>query len=370
VKKIKVMQIILDLGTGGVEKFLLDLILNYDREKFHMSVVSLNRRMDTMFENILENNRVKVTYLDMKPAIYNFKIYSLLYKLIKAEKPDVVNVHIYMTRFAFLPVMFNHVPVRIHTVHVPFKAEASGLYRMLLKFAYKKGKFVPVAVSKDVQRTIEEGSKVEAKCIYNGIDLNKFKTDVKRSFKEDGTIRIICIARFMPEKNHKMLVSAFNKVCQVYSNCKLYLVGEGTLKKQIQEMVSNFGIEDKVEFLGTRKDVPKLLNQSDIFLLSSNYEGFGLVIAEAMACGLPIVSTNVGAIHELIEHRHSGLLVEKGCIDEFASAIIELIENESLREKISHNAKDEVQKFSLTNMVREYEKLYMSLLDRGAVNEQ
>lgn len=361
--KVKVMQIILDLGTGGVEKFLLDLVLNYDREKFDMSIVSLNGRMDTMFDNILENNRIKVTYLDMKPRIYDFRIYALFNKLIKAEKPDVVNVHLYMTRYALLPVMHNHVPVRIHTIHVPFKAEASGFYKMLLKYTYKQGGFIPVAVSKEVQKTIEENCNVEAKYIYNGIDLSKFKSNVKRSFMEDGTIRMICVARFMPEKNHKLLIYAFNKVCEVYPNCKLSLVGEGILKKEIQEMVVNLGIEDKVEFLGTRRDVPLLLNQSDIFLLSSNYEGFGLVIAEAMACGLPIVSTNVGAIYELIEHKHSGILVEKGNVDEFASAVIKLIQDECTRQKISQNAKIEVQKFSLINTVREYEKLYMNLLD-------
>lgn len=369
VKKIKVLHIILELGPGGVEKFLVDFMLNYDKEKFDISVVSLLPREDSIFEKILDDNKVDVTYLNMTPWIYDIRVLFQLNKIIKEKKPDILHVHLFMTRFTFLPAILNKVPVKIHTVHIPANKEASGIFRFIQSIAYKKGKFIPIAISKSVEESIKVNHHIEnTKLIYNGIDLKKFNVhhEIDGDKNNSECINIINVARFMPEKNQKLLIDVLYILSKRYTNIKLRLVGNGKTKNEILRKVNKLGLEDKVEFLGARNDIPELLNKSDIFLLSSNYEGFCLVIVEAMACGLPVVATNVGAIPEIIKDRENGLLVKPNDPDEFAKAIIEIIENKDMRKMISSNAINDAKKYNFENTVKKYEDLYLSELKSTA----
>ncbi len=357
-EKIKVIQLVLDLGTGGVEKFVVDLALNLDKEKYDVTVVSLVSRKNSIFENILEKSGIKVVYLDMSMKHFDYSVIGKVNRLIKKEKPHVLHIHTYIMKAALFSILFNDIKVKIHTVHVPAQVEIKQCSKIVLKLAYKLGKVMPVAVSENVKSGIESCFKIEdVKLIYNGIDFKRFKAAKEKKDKE--SIKFINVARFMPEKNHEMLVKAFAKVCEKYSNVKLFLVGKGRLQEKIKNFVKELNIEDKVEFLGLREDIPELLNKSDIFLLTSDYEGFGLVLAEAMCCKVPVISTNAGAVSELVKDKENGILVPKGDIDAFAKSMIYLIENKALREEYAENALKSVKKFDLKYTISAYEKLYL-----------
>ncbi|MBE6048577.1 MAG: glycosyltransferase [Clostridium sp.] len=359
-KKIKVMQIILDLGTGGVEKFMVDLALHMDNAKYDTSVVCLVSKKNSIFENVLERNKIKVTYLDMSMKYFDLTTMWKLYKIIKNEKPDVVHVHTYIMKMVLLPILLNKIPVKIHTVHVPAEVESKECSKTALKLAYKVGKVVPVGVSKSVKEGLEKLFNIEeAKLIYNGIDLNKFN-NFRIEETKNKSVKFINIARFMPEKNHEMLIKAFAVVSEKYPDVKLSLVGKGKLQDNMKSMVKELGIEEKVEFLDLREDIPELLNESDVFVLTSNYEGFGLVLAEAMACRVPVISTNVGAVSELIDNGKNGILVDNGDLNSLIKNMILFIENRNLRDKYAEAGFQSVKKFDLKYTIKAYEELYMN----------
>jgi len=180
----------------------------------------------------------------------------------------------------------------------------------------------------------------------------------------DKTI-LINVARLSREKNHALLVRAFSKAVQSCPNLELWLVGDGELRRDIEELVKQLGLEEKVKFFGVRSDVPELLSQADIFVLSSDYEGFGLVVAEAMAAGLPVIATAIGGIPEILEGGRAGILVPPKDVDALAKAIVELARDEKKRAELSdYGRKLVAERFDIRRTVREYEKLYLELLEK------
>lgn len=356
-KKISVLHIILDLGPGGVEKFLVDLLTTYNKNKFQMEVICLYPRKNDIFEKVLDDAGVRVYYLD-KIKYFDIRMWYKIGKIIKIFKPDVIHAHLFMIRYALIPSIIYNIPVKLHTVHVPMEKETKNyILRIMHKIAYKKCNFIPIAISDSVRNSILGYQKLNnVPVIYNGVDLDKYKNS--NEVKEKEIFNLICVARFRPAKDHALLIDAFNIVCKSKTNVNLILVGEGPLRRDIEEKVKSLGIEDKVKFMGVRSDISNLLSKSDIFVLTSKFEGFGLVLIEAMACGLPIVSTNVGGIPEIVKNKVNGILIESRVCDEFAEGILKLLDNKKLRESMGEHSLNIVSKFDLRSTVKKYENLY------------
>jgi len=139
----------------------------------------------------------------------------------------------------------------------------------------------------------------DAAVVYNGIDTTVFKGGADRREISDGEIKILHIGRFDPAKNHELLIDAFALLLKNFPGVKLQLVGDGEFKARVMEKVVKNNLVNHVDFLGVIKDIPGILAVSNILVLSSVAEGFGLVLVEAMAMGLPVVATNVGGVKEI-----------------------------------------------------------------------
>jgi glycosyltransferase involved in cell wall biosynthesis len=229
-------------------------------------------------------------------------------------------------------------------------------------FKFAPGKLI--AVSKFVkQKLIFAGvtaSKIEV--IYNGfIDLEHtpFNQNITTQNTENNTdVNIIGVAMMTKFKGHRRLISAFSKVLTINPNAHLKLVGDGVDKEYLLNYVRELGISESVTFLGVRNDVPKLLSEADIFVHAPDSETFGMVVLEAMAAGLAVVTCNVGGIPELIDNGKSGFLVEND-IDDIAHNINNLIQDSSLRVEFGRNARDKVKStFDFTKIMDQYEFLY------------
>lgn len=359
-KRLKVLHMVLDLGPGGVERFVTDLLLNYDKNNFEMVLICLRSKTYYTFEAELENAGVSVFYLNKSKGNYSISILMKIIKIVRDFKPDVIHSHTFMMKYALLPMIIKKVTVRIHTVHVPAPMEInSKIWFKIQDIAYKKFRCIPVAVSNAVRDTVEELHNLKnILVIYNGINLENFKNGCK---KDKKYMQLIHIGRFASYKNHELLIDTFNILCKSYTNIKLVLVGQGELLNVIQDKVIKSGIADKVEFIETSDNIPELLSNSDIFVFSSKYEGFGLVIAEAMACELPIVSTKVGGVVEMVKDGINGFLVDGNDTEAFANAVAQILENSKLRKKMSRESSKIASQFDLKNTVNEYEKLYSNL---------
>ncbi len=178
-----------------------------------------------------------------------------------------------------------------------------------------------------------------------------------------GQIAIGSMGALTPQKGYEYLLKAAPAVIRSHPSVRFFIGGEGYLKEELLELRDEAGLKDQVEFLGFQKDVPELLSAFDIFILPSLYEGLPVSLVEAMASGLPIVTTDVDGNCEAIGENEAGLAVEPLDPPALARALIKLIEDPGLRERMGQAGRKRARAlFSVRSMVKQYEKLYSDCL--------
>ena len=197
--------------------------------------------------------------------------------------------------------------------------------------------------------------------IPNFIDLEKSEhhfTDCQRDIMAEPHERIIThISNFRPVKRIKDVISIFDNI-QKEIPAKLMLVGEGPLKEPAERLCDKMGISDKVVFLGNSNEIDKILCFSDLFLLPSETESFGLAALEAMASGVPVISSNSGGIPEVNKHGFSGFLSDVGDIEDMSKNALHILKDEQTLKQFKANAKEESKRFDIHNIVPFYEAIY------------
>ena len=202
--------------------------------------------------------------------------------------------------------------------------------------------------------------------IGNGIDLSRFQAGPRR--RADGTpIVIVCVARLEPVKNHAMLLEAAHVLKGRGERFRLWLVGEGPLRGALEDECRRLGLEDVVEFLGYRDDVPALLAAADIGVLTSIKEGLPRAAVEAMAARLPVVATRVSGTREAVRHGVTGFTVPLGDSDALAAALTMLIGDRALRERLgARGRRVAVEEYDEREIVSALRRIYrVRLLARG-----
>lgn len=193
--------------------------------------------------------------------------------------------------------------------------------------------------------------------IYNGIDVARFADAPAADLGlPDGAIAIGFVARFEARKGIRELVEAWPRVAAAVPRAHLVLVGSGgDLEASMRERLPP---SDRVHWLGFRRDLPEVMHALDVLVLPSYYEGFGLVLAEAMAAGKPVVATRASNFPELVKNGVQGLLVELGSVEALASALIELASDPAARRRMGRAGAERVRReFSLERMFDEYERV-------------
>jgi glycosyltransferase involved in cell wall biosynthesis len=207
--------------------------------------------------------------------------------------------------------------------------------------------------------------------IYNGIDFSGYQEALKdKSLRVelgivDGTPLVGLIANFNFEiKGHVYFLEAAKKILEKVPNVKFVLVGDGPLRPRYEEVAQELNLNNNVYFLGKRADVPTIISNLDVSVLSSTNEGFSNVIMESMAAGKPVVATNVGGSKEMVADGVTGYLVPPADSNSMAEAIMALLQNPDKAVAMGVAGNKIVQeKFTVEAMVKKYEKLYFSLLE-------
>lgn len=202
--------------------------------------------------------------------------------------------------------------------------------------------------------------------IYNGVDLDRFARRAEGRLRAElgfpDNVKLIgMVANLRQSKGYEYLVQAARQVTDCIPEARFVAVGEREerIAKQLACLLRQLGLEDRFVFLGFRADVPEILSDLDVFVLSSTSEGLSIATIEAMAAGKPVVVTRSGGPQEVVEDRRTGLLVPPADPQALASRICELLQNPGLAATLSRNARAEAEsKFSLTTMISEYASLY------------
>jgi glycosyltransferase involved in cell wall biosynthesis len=367
-KKIKVVHIVPMLGPGGAERVAVDIVRGLNRQRFELAVISIGRRVGSELESLLDNCDVRVEYLG-KGWGFDVRVYHRLHRVLKEHRPDIVHTHLHILRYALPSLLLLKPASIVHTVHNLAEREIEPRARCIQRYALGHG-IVPVAVSEEVALSLKHLYGIgQCRVISNGIPTHSYahprgtqrEWRAREGFRDDQVL-FVCVARFAAQKNHSLLLNAFAQGPASNPNAHLVLVGEGILREQLMEQARNLGLAGQIHFLGLRTDIPEVLGAMDVFVLSSDWEGNPLSVMEAMASGLPIVSTAVGGVPDLIANGREGFLVPPGDVKALSGAMTFLLPDQETRRSMGRAAaRRAIENFDVLAMVGNYEELYENL---------
>lgn len=358
--RINILFITLSLDVGGLEVLLLELINNLNRTQYNPSVCVLQSGGSLANEFAAKN--IPVYCIPKKEGI-DYLLPFKIRKLLKNNNINIVHTH------NSTPWIYGGIATQllkgvhlVHTKHSNLNLKQKRLIKTE-KWVAKRTDCI-IADAKDVRDFMIEKqgiSQNRIKLIYNGIDYKKYDCGNKQKINSSPK-KIAIIARLVPVKDHETLLLAFKIVNQRMPETELVIVGDGSQRQELIEYCSVLGIGPKVSFLGARRDIPELLKQMCIFVLSSIDEGMSITLLEAMAAELPVVVTKVGGNPEVVVDNETGFLVAPKSPEQMADKIMALLANPQLAQRLGENGRKRViEKFSIDNMVMEYEKIYNSL---------
>jgi glycosyltransferase involved in cell wall biosynthesis len=338
----------------------------------------------TEFRDGVEVQRFPSVPNPLKPKTrISLRMFSpMIVDALQAFKPDIVHVHgatgvpaavVVAARREFIPVVATqHFQISLILAYLKFIDLAEPLTRTALvaylNSFYQKCDRLTVP-SESMRRLLQdEGIKKHVEVISNGVDLRTFappKPTAKRRLPANRPI-VLHVGRIDQEKNIPTLLEAIPEVVAAIPSVLFAIVGTGKELGSAKRWVAKMGLTYNVQFLGKiaqgSAQLNELYHQSDLFVIPSNIEAQGIVVLEAMACGLPIVASKSGALPELVRHAETGYAAMPNHPEEFAKWIITLLENPEERKAMGLAARERVKKHDLVQVVDEIEQLYRSLL--------
>jgi glycosyltransferase involved in cell wall biosynthesis len=361
--QLRILHAIETPGTGGAERVLVDVARSLT-PPFTSHGLGL---VDGWTVAQLRAHGIDTEVLPLMRA-FDFSWPRRFAKFLRLARIDVVHCHEFTTScYAALGCMLASVPL-IATVHGKNYWPERAYRRTALRWAMGRSSAF-VAVSDDLRRHMVEKLGVRAEritVVSNGIDLAKFRPDAASSAavrarhgaRADDVV-LICVGALEPVKAHDVLFEAFAAVRAQAPNVRLWLVGEGYLRESLEQRSAALGLADAVRFLGWQTDVHALIAAADLSVLASRSEGMPLAVIESMACGRAVVATRVGGTAEIIEDGRSGLLVPPDSAARLSSALLGLVRDAELRERLARAGLTRArERFSLQRMVTRYEELY------------
>lgn len=370
-KKIKILFGLPSFAAGGgIENQLSQQLLVYPKDKYDIDLITLFYLTDRphLYERLPENVHYHVFKFK---GYFDIKNYFLLYKKIRSIRPDIVITSMFPANsiFRIFKLFFGYkIITREHNTYTDKTFFHNLVERILEPLSDRI-----VAVSEGVADFFsnQTGIKREkVQVINNGINLSKIleikqklegrenEIKIELGFKPEDKI-ILNVARLKPQKNHLLLLESFKLFSEKNPDYKLVVLGIGSEKEKLEKAVNDLSLEGKAFFPGYRDDVYKYYYISEMFALTSRIEGFPNVLLEAMAYGLPAVTTNVAGTKEMMMEGKNGYVV-KDDAREIAVKMNVISENPGSYIKY---CQETAEKFDIKNIVQQYEELILSLFD-------
>ncbi|EDX29494.1 glycosyltransferase [Escherichia coli] len=371
----KIVYIITGLTCGGAEHLMTQLADQMFIRGHDVNIICL-----TGISEVKPTQNINIHYVNMDKNFRSFfRALFQVKKIIVALKPDIIHSHMFHANIfsRFIRMLIPAVPL-ICTAH---NKNEGGNARM---FCYRLSDFlasITTNVSKEaVQEFIARKATPKNKIVEipNFINTNKFDFDINVRKKtrdafnlKDSTAVLLAVGRLVEAKDYPNLLNAINHlILSKTSNCNdfiLLIAGDGALRNKLLDLVCQLNLVDKVFFLGQRSDIKELMCAADLFVLSSEWEGFGLVVAEAMACERPVVATDSGGVKEVVGPHNDVIPVSNHIL--LAEKIAETLKIDDNARKIigMKNREYIVSNFSIKTIVSEWERLYFKYSKRNNI---
>lgn len=361
-------------STGGIGFNLLMLAKHINRQDFELSFAI---PFDSPFYDKIAKEGVNVYSLKISRRPFKLKNLKGLYdlwRIIKSGRYDIVHTHTSVGGFiGRLIARINNVPSILWTIHGwSFDYPFGTPLRRRLFWAIEKflDRFTDhyVAISKNMQDVgIKAGISARGKVtlIYHGIEIGGPIDGGSQSESEtkNGNPVVGTVCRLEPQKAIDDFLKAAKIVKEYIPQVSFVIVGDGPLKKELERLSITLGITDNVIFTGWQENVAGYIAGMDIFCLTSRWEGFGIILLEAMSMKMPIVATRVGGVPEIVEEGKGGILVSPGRPEELAKGLCLLLSDATMRKHMGYyNAEKVKTVFNVKDMIKKYEEMYKSLL--------
>lgn len=362
-------------GGSGVVATELGKALAKKGHEVHFISYNQPVRLGTFRENIYyhEVNVSDYPLFDYQP--YELVLASKLVDVVKFEKLDLLHVH-YAIPHASAAYMAQQI-LKSQGIHIPFITTLHGTditlvgkdssFEPVITFAINQSNAV-TAVSDSLKKDTYAHFAVDRniQVIPNFVCMNECEepeidNELKERIAPNGEPILAHVSNFRKVKRIEDVVDVFKRV-RAKIPAKLLLIGDGPDRVFAEQDIRTAGLSDDLIVLGKVKDTERVLSIADIFLLTSEFESFGLAALEAMSVGVPVISSNTGGIPEVNEHGFSGFLSEVGDTEDMAKNALFLLEDEARLRKFKNQAFGQAKTFDLLNVLPQYEKLYHSLI--------
>ncbi len=364
-------------GGSGVVATELGKALAKEGHKIHFITYSQPTRLDFLNENLFYHEVDFRSYPLFEFPPYELALASKMVSVVKNEKLDLLHVH-YAIPHASAAYMAKQI-LKTHGITIPFVTTLHGTditlvgkdvsYEPVVTFSINQSDGV-TAVSEDLRRETYASFKItnDIEVIPNFIDLEKFKKQKKEHFKKaicpNGEALVVHTSNFRKVKRVQDVVKVFANLHNEIPS-KLLMIGDGPERTRAENMCRDLDINDAVRFLGKLEAVEEVLSVADLFLMPSEKESFGLAALEAMACEVPVISSDAGGLPELIVQGVTGFMSPVGDVEDMTKHALFILDKNNLP-KFKENALKRAQEFDITKILPLYENYYHKILEKAA----
>lgn len=373
----KVLFLITKSNWGGAQRYVYDLATNLNKDEFE-TVVALGG--DGELSQRLHDAGIRVIKIDSLKRDVSLRnewdFARELWRIIRTEKPSVL--HVNSSKAGGVGTLLGRllfVPRVIFTAHGwAFNEDRPKWQKIIIKFLHWFTILLShrtIAVSNVLFEQLNwPGVEKRTKVLHPGRNIGAmYETNEAREKLQElipdksltqtnDLIWLGTVGELHPIKRQALLIECLALIHQDYPKLRLLIIGEGSERTNLETLIKEKGLTNKIFLLGNVSEAARLLKAFCIFLFPSKSEAYGYVVHEAGLAGLPVVATNVGGIPEIIEHDVSGLLVPEGDLSAFKEALLKILNDQTLQKTLAGNLKDKMLARSLTKMVLATEALY------------
>lgn len=366
-------------STGGIAEYIRWLLQGLDRERFKATVICLSENNHAFAQELRERYAVETLAFEMsryKVSLFSDSLLGLkLARLLRSGKFDLVHAHGSKAGFlvrlaalgAKLPVIYTPHAFAFHAGSKGFSKRAIiFLERLVARFTTR---FLTVAEgSRDLALQYGVGKPEQFVVVHTGIDIPATKNVDADALKAElgipvGAPVVGSVGRLSRQKSPLDFVRVVEATLNSVPDAHFLWAGSGPLDADVERLSQNLGVASSIHWLGQRNDVPELLQIMDVFLLTSRWEGFPLVVLEAMAAGVPVVATDILGTREAVSHGESGWLAVPGDVEALSGFVVNLLKKHAQAERFSAKAVDDLaQNFTKEKMLTRIQALYVELL--------
>jgi sugar transferase (PEP-CTERM/EpsH1 system associated) len=377
-----IAHVVYRFAVGGLENGVVNLINHMDRSQWRHAVIALTE-VEPAFARRVQPADVQLFSLH-KPPGQGFWQYPALWRLFRRLRPAIVHTRNLAALEAQVPAFLAGVPGRVHGEHGRDAEDPHGTSRrhIWMRRVYRPFTQHQIALGQELASYTRDKIGVAPErlhAIYNGVDTTRFapaaggrRQPIEGSPFNDPALWLLgTVGRMLTVKAQPLLVQAFVLALQqqpgLRDRARLLLVGDGPLRAECEALLRAAGMSELAWFAGERADVPELMRGLDAFVLPSLAEGISNTILEAMASGLPVLATRVGANAELVQHGSTGVVVNAGDVPALAQGIVELATDAPAAAALGAAGRGRVERrFSLRAMIAAYEAVYLRALRPGS----